>query len=160
LSQPGQTVQETLSQKKSITEKVWWSGSRCRPWVQTPSTTKKKKKKKYSLAIALLFPLSPIPKQPLIYFLSLFPILDISCKWNDVMYGFVNDVFHLTYCSQVSSMLSHDLYSLLWLNKIPLYRYDTASPYFCLLSLKSNSFKQSTKANRKYGKNPQFAACP
>jgi hypothetical protein len=30
-SQPGQIVHETLSQKKKITKKVWWSGSRCRP---------------------------------------------------------------------------------------------------------------------------------
>jgi hypothetical protein len=22
--------------KKTITKKGWWSGSRCRPWVQTP----------------------------------------------------------------------------------------------------------------------------
>jgi hypothetical protein len=36
-SQPGQIVQETLSQKKkTITKKGWWSGSRCRPWVQAP----------------------------------------------------------------------------------------------------------------------------
>jgi hypothetical protein len=31
--------------KKSITQKKgWWSGSRCRPWVQTPGPQKKKKK--------------------------------------------------------------------------------------------------------------------
>jgi hypothetical protein len=31
-SQPGQRVQETLSQKKKpFTKKGWWSGSRCRP---------------------------------------------------------------------------------------------------------------------------------
>jgi hypothetical protein len=35
-SQPGQIVHENLSWKKPITEKGWWSGSRCRPWVQTP----------------------------------------------------------------------------------------------------------------------------
>jgi hypothetical protein len=31
--------------KKPITKKCWWSGSRCRPWVQTPVPQKKKKKK-------------------------------------------------------------------------------------------------------------------
>jgi hypothetical protein len=35
-SQPGKIVCKTLSQKKPITKKGWWSGSRCRPWVQTP----------------------------------------------------------------------------------------------------------------------------
>jgi hypothetical protein len=30
-SQPGQIVLETLSRKKNITKKGWWSGSRCRP---------------------------------------------------------------------------------------------------------------------------------
>jgi hypothetical protein len=30
-SQPRQIVLKTLSRKKSITEKGWWSGSKCRP---------------------------------------------------------------------------------------------------------------------------------
>jgi hypothetical protein len=30
-SQPRQIVPETLSQKKPITKKCWWTGSRCRP---------------------------------------------------------------------------------------------------------------------------------
>jgi hypothetical protein len=36
-SQPQQTVHKTLSQKKKkkTKKKVWWSGLRCRPWVQT-----------------------------------------------------------------------------------------------------------------------------
>jgi hypothetical protein len=34
-SQPRQRVHETLYQKKAITKKVWWSGSSCRPRVQT-----------------------------------------------------------------------------------------------------------------------------
>jgi hypothetical protein len=42
-SQPRQIVCETLSRKKSITKKGWWSGSRCRPGVQTPALQKKKK---------------------------------------------------------------------------------------------------------------------
>jgi hypothetical protein len=29
--------------EKNITKKGWWSGSRCRPWVQTPVLKKKKK---------------------------------------------------------------------------------------------------------------------
>jgi hypothetical protein len=29
--------------KKPFTEKSWWSGSRCRPWVQAPALQKKKK---------------------------------------------------------------------------------------------------------------------
>jgi hypothetical protein len=29
-SQPGQIVCETISRKKSITKKGWWSGLRCR----------------------------------------------------------------------------------------------------------------------------------
>jgi hypothetical protein len=45
-SQPGQIDGETLSQKQPITKKGWWSGSKCRPWVQTPVLQKKKKKKK------------------------------------------------------------------------------------------------------------------
>jgi hypothetical protein len=40
-SQPGQLVGETPSQRL-ITEKEWWSGSRCRPL----ELQKKKKKKK------------------------------------------------------------------------------------------------------------------
>jgi hypothetical protein len=35
-----------LGKKKKITEKGWWSGSRCRPRVQTQYRKKKKKKKK------------------------------------------------------------------------------------------------------------------
>jgi hypothetical protein len=35
-SQPGQIVPKTLYQKNSSWKKGWWSGSRCRPWVQTP----------------------------------------------------------------------------------------------------------------------------
>jgi hypothetical protein len=31
---------------KPFTKKGWWSGSRCRPRIQTPSTTKKKKKER------------------------------------------------------------------------------------------------------------------
>jgi hypothetical protein len=42
--QPRQIVQETLSWKKPITKRIWWSGSRCRSWVQIPHTQKKKKK--------------------------------------------------------------------------------------------------------------------
>jgi hypothetical protein len=37
-SQPRQIVCETLSWKKPISKKGWWSGSRCRPWVQAPAT--------------------------------------------------------------------------------------------------------------------------
>jgi hypothetical protein len=44
-SQPEQIVCETLSGKKPITKKGWWSDSRCRPCVQTPVQQKKKKKK-------------------------------------------------------------------------------------------------------------------
>jgi hypothetical protein len=33
-SHPVQIVCETLSQKKPITKKGWWSGSMCRLWVQ------------------------------------------------------------------------------------------------------------------------------
>jgi hypothetical protein len=32
--------------KKPFTKKGWWSGSRCRPWVQMPKLQKYKKKKK------------------------------------------------------------------------------------------------------------------
>jgi hypothetical protein len=35
-SQPGQIVQETYLEKKSITAKDWWSGCKCRPRVQAP----------------------------------------------------------------------------------------------------------------------------
>jgi hypothetical protein len=41
-SQPRQIVHEALSQKKPITKKGWWSGSRCRPRVQTPVLPKNK----------------------------------------------------------------------------------------------------------------------
>jgi hypothetical protein len=42
-SQPGQiVVQETLSQKTTFTTKGWWSGSRCRPWIQAPVPQGKK----------------------------------------------------------------------------------------------------------------------
>jgi hypothetical protein len=46
-SQLGQIVCETLSQKKKKKthhKKVWWSGSRCRPWVQNPVLQKREKK--------------------------------------------------------------------------------------------------------------------
>jgi hypothetical protein len=43
-SQPGKRVYQTLS-LKSPSQKGAWSGSRCRPWVQTPVLQKKKKKK-------------------------------------------------------------------------------------------------------------------
>jgi hypothetical protein len=36
-----QIAHETLSQKTPITKKGWLSGSRCRPWVQTPVLQKK-----------------------------------------------------------------------------------------------------------------------
>jgi hypothetical protein len=42
-SQPSQTVQETLSQKKPITKKGWWRGSRCKLWVQAPLPQKNMK---------------------------------------------------------------------------------------------------------------------
>jgi hypothetical protein len=46
-SQPRQIVHETLSQKNRSQKKKkmvsWWSGSRCRPWVQTPVLKKKNK---------------------------------------------------------------------------------------------------------------------
>jgi hypothetical protein len=35
-SQLEQIACETLSQKKKITQKGWWIGSKCRPRVQTP----------------------------------------------------------------------------------------------------------------------------
>jgi hypothetical protein len=35
-SQPGQIVHKTLSQRKNITKKCWWGGSRGRPRVQAP----------------------------------------------------------------------------------------------------------------------------
>jgi hypothetical protein len=41
-SQPGQIVWKTLSWKKPIPKKGWWSGSRCRPWVQSPVLQKEK----------------------------------------------------------------------------------------------------------------------
>jgi hypothetical protein len=42
-SQPGQLVCENLSRKKNPSQKrTWWSGSRCRPCVQTPVSQKKK----------------------------------------------------------------------------------------------------------------------
>jgi hypothetical protein len=50
-TQPGQIVHETLSQKKKSQnkkEKRLWSGSRCRPWVQTPVPKKKNKRQTYA----------------------------------------------------------------------------------------------------------------
>jgi hypothetical protein len=42
---PQKTVQEILKKKKKPSQiKGWWSGSRCRPWVQTPVLQKKKEK--------------------------------------------------------------------------------------------------------------------
>jgi hypothetical protein len=43
-SQPKLIVWETLSQKKPFTntKKRWWSGSRCRPWAQSPVLHKQK----------------------------------------------------------------------------------------------------------------------
>jgi hypothetical protein len=46
----GQIVHETLSQKNLPQKKGWWSGSRCRPWVQTPVLQRKKKKNTTDLA--------------------------------------------------------------------------------------------------------------
>jgi hypothetical protein len=42
-SHPGQIVYKTLSQK-TLPKKGWWSGSRCRPWVQALFLQKKNKK--------------------------------------------------------------------------------------------------------------------
>jgi hypothetical protein len=44
-SQPGQTVCKTLFQKSPTQEQSWWSGSRCRPRVQTPVPPHHQKKK-------------------------------------------------------------------------------------------------------------------
>jgi hypothetical protein len=41
-SQPGQIVCNTLSQKNLNTKKAWWSGSRCRAWVQALAPHTKK----------------------------------------------------------------------------------------------------------------------
>jgi hypothetical protein len=35
-------ILETLSWKKSFSKKDWWSGLRCRPWIQTPALKKRK----------------------------------------------------------------------------------------------------------------------
>jgi hypothetical protein len=43
-SQPGVSLQDPIS-KKSIMNKEWWSGSRCRPLVQAPLLKKKKKRR-------------------------------------------------------------------------------------------------------------------
>jgi hypothetical protein len=43
-SQTRQTVHETLSQKKKNHKMGWWSGSKCRHWVQTPVLKKKNTK--------------------------------------------------------------------------------------------------------------------
>jgi hypothetical protein len=48
-SQPGEIVHETLALKKSITKKGWWSGSRCRPWVQSPVPPKQKTNKQKNI---------------------------------------------------------------------------------------------------------------
>jgi hypothetical protein len=42
LKQPRQIVCEIQFQKKHITKKSWWSGSKCRPWVQAPELKIKK----------------------------------------------------------------------------------------------------------------------
>jgi hypothetical protein len=39
---PGNSSRDPIS-KKPLTKKGWWSGSRCRPWVQTPVPKEKKK---------------------------------------------------------------------------------------------------------------------
>jgi hypothetical protein len=39
---PGKIVHDTLSQKRPITKKGWWGGSRCRPLCLNHSTEKKK----------------------------------------------------------------------------------------------------------------------
>jgi hypothetical protein len=44
---PGQIILETLSRKKPITKKGWWSGSRCRPEFK-PQYCKKKKKDNFA----------------------------------------------------------------------------------------------------------------
>jgi hypothetical protein len=41
-SQPGKIVRETISRKHPSQKKGWWSGSRCKPSVQTPVLQKKK----------------------------------------------------------------------------------------------------------------------
>jgi hypothetical protein len=45
-SQPRQIACETLSGKHPSQKRGWWSGSKCRPWVQAPRPQKKKKEKK------------------------------------------------------------------------------------------------------------------
>jgi hypothetical protein len=43
-SQPRQTVVKTLSQKNPSQRKGWWSGSRCRPRIETPVLHKQQRK--------------------------------------------------------------------------------------------------------------------
>jgi hypothetical protein len=46
-NQWGQIVCETLSRKTHHKKKGWWSGSRCKPWVQAPVLQKKKQEKDF-----------------------------------------------------------------------------------------------------------------
>jgi hypothetical protein len=54
-SQPGQIVHKRPYLEKPFTERGWWSGSRCRPWVQAPVPQKKKKKeRKKSICLKMI----------------------------------------------------------------------------------------------------------
>jgi hypothetical protein len=64
-SQAGQIVPETLSRKYLTQKKGWWSGSRCRSWVQAPVPQKKRKQKQ-----------TPGTKKS-----SILVILFVSSKW-------------------------------------------------------------------------------
>jgi hypothetical protein len=95
-SQPGQIVLETLSWKNpSHKKKEWWSGSRCRPQVQTPVL--KKKKMYLGVRFILWFHLLK----------SLSFMLPPTEKWDSLIYNFLKikfDFFSLSFHTFLPSM--------------------------------------------------------
>jgi hypothetical protein len=72
------SLQDPIS-NKTITKKDWWSGSRWRPWVQTPVLPKKKKKALPAsptshVTMAALIPMSSLHLRKLMFSFSTTPI--------------------------------------------------------------------------------------
>jgi hypothetical protein len=79
--------------KKTFTKKGWWSGSRYRPWVQTPVPQKKKKKKEKILNL----------NQQVweMYFILFFVWRDFYCIIPFFFSSFILSFLHLPTCVHI-----------------------------------------------------------
>jgi hypothetical protein len=125
-SQPRQIVHKTLSWKIHITKKGWWSGSRCRPRVQTPIQQQQKYcviHSKIAKGVEFwMFSPQRNGKQDLVFFKKWY-ILEIILFQN-ILFIICQSIYH------ISLKLEHTLFSVLrstkyffekWKNYISFY---------------------------------------